>query len=297
MQMSIPALRSLTLVVLLSLVQGLRSQVVVNEACASNLNGYADNYGEFEDWFELYNTTGAAVDISGWWVSNRSGNPLKWQVPAGTVIPANGLRVFICSKRDEVAGGFIHTNFNLNQTEEDHVLLSNAAGNVVDDFEFSIDLRTMVGHSRGRTTNGAATWSLFTTPTPGAANAGASAEYVNTPDLSPAAGFYGGAQSVTMTGPAGATIRYTLDGSEPTAASLVYGGPVNVGATTVVRAACFSGAGAPTSFVATNTYFINNNHTVAVLSISGGELDDLLGGNGGIQPLPHGVFRSGRRTA
>jgi gliding motility-associated-like protein len=287
MQMPIPALRSLTLVVLLSLVHGLRSQVVVNEACASNLNGYADNYGEFEDWFELYNTTGAAVDISGWWVSNRSGNPLKWQVPAGTVIPANGLRVFICSKRDEVAGGFIHTNFNLNQTEEDHVLLSNAAGNVVDDFEFSIDVRTMVGHSRGRTTNGAATWSLFTTPTPGTANAGASAEYMNTPDLSPAAGFYGGAQSVTMTGPAGATIRYTLDGSEPTAASLVYGGPVNVGATTVVRAACFSGAGAPTSFVATNTYFINNNHTVAVLSISGGELDDLLGGNGGIQPFGH----------
>ena len=84
----------------------IQAQIVVNEVCASNMNTYADNYGEFEDWFELYNTTGAAVDISGWWVSNRAGNPLKWQVPAGTTIPAGGRQVFICSKRDQVVGAF-----------------------------------------------------------------------------------------------------------------------------------------------------------------------------------------------
>lgn len=263
----------------------IQAQVVVNEVCASNMGTYADNYGEFEDWFELYNTTGAAVDISGWWLSNRAGNPLKWQAPAGTVIPAGGRQVFICSKRNEVVGAFIHTSFNLNQSESDHVMLSTPAGDLVDDFEFTPDMRTKLGHSRGRTTDGAPNWSLFNTPTPGAANVGASPEYLVKPTLNPGAGFYGGAQNVTITGPAGATIRYTTDGSEPTATSTVYAGPIAVNATTVIRAACFGGAGNQPSFVETNTYFINADHTVAVLSISGDQVDELLGGNGGIEPL------------
>lgn len=265
-------------------VSSMQAQVVVNEVCASNMNGYADNYGEFEDWFELYNTTGAAVDISGWWVSNRAGNPLKWQVPAGTTIPAGGRQVFICSKRNTVVGAFIHTSFNLNQAESDHVLLSNAAGDPVDDFEFAPDMRTMIGHSRGRTTDGAGTWSLFNTPTPNAANAGASPEYLAKPVLNPGPGFYGGAQNVTITGPAGSTIRYTLDGSEPTATSTAYAGPIPVNSTTVIRAAAFGGGGQP-SFIESNTYFINSSHTVAVLSISGDQVDELLNGNGGIQPF------------
>jgi gliding motility-associated-like protein len=281
------ALRSLPLIVWVCTLVPLHAQVVVNEVCASNMNDYADNYGEFEDWFELYNTTAAPVDISGWWVSNRAGNPLKWQVPAGTTIPANGHRVFICSKRNEVAGGIIHTSFNLNQTEEDHVLLSNAAGDEVDDFAFTPDQRTQLGHSRGRATDGAAAWNLFIGPTPGAANTGAVVDYPSTPTLSPAAGFYAGAQQVTMTTGSG-VIRYTLDGSEPTATSALYTGPVTVNATTVVRAKAFgAAAGDPASFTSTNTYFINSAHTVAVLSISGGQLDDLLAGDGSIQPFGH----------
>lgn len=260
------------------------AQVVVNEVCASNMAGYADNYGEFEDWFELYNTTASPVDLSGWWVSNRAGNPLKWQIPAGTAIAGNGRLVFICSKRDEVVGGFIHTNFNLNQREEDHVLLSDPAGNGVDDFEFTFGQRTKLGHSRGRTTDGAATWSLITTPSPGTANTAATGDYLDRPVLSPAAGFYGGGQSVSISGPAGATIRYTVNGDEPTATSAVYGGPIAVNATTVVRAACFGGTPTQTSFTETNTYFIGVDHSVVTLSIAGNDLDDLLGGNGGIEP-------------
>lgn len=271
--------------VALALCGPLNAQVVVNEVCASNTNGYADNYGEFEDWFELYNPGAVAVDIGGWWLSNRAGNPMKWQVPAGTVIPAGGLQVFICSKRNETTGGLMHTNFNLNQTEGDHVRLSNPAGDPVDDFEFTALQRTKLGHSRGRTTDGASTWSLFNTPTPGAANTGASAPYIGRPVLSPGAGFYAGAQNVTITGPAGATIRYTTDGSEPTVGSPIYGGPIAITTTKVVRAACFGGTGEQPSFIETNTYFINATHTVAVLSIAGDEVDDLLNGDGSLEPF------------
>ena len=265
----------------------LAAQVVVNEVCASNLTDLTDNFGNTEDWFELYNAGAAAADISGWYVTNRAGNPLKWQIPAGTAIPAGGRQLFICSQRNEVSGGFIHTNFNLDQTDGDHVLLSDASGTPVDDFEFTFTTRTKTGHSRGRITDGAGTWSVMTTPTPGNANAGVATEYLEKPILNPAGGFYGGAQSVTITGPAGATIRYTTDGSEPTVTSTAYAGPIPVNATTVVRATCFGAAGNLPSFTESNSYFINSTHTVPVWSIAGDQVDELLNGNGGIEPFEH----------
>ena len=102
---------------------------------------------------------------------------------------------------------------------------------------------------------------MFTTPTPGAANAGAAAEYVTRPVLSPAAGVYAGAQNVTITGPAGATIRYTTDGSMPTAASTVYARSDPRGHHH--RGPCrrpSRAAGAQPSFTETNTYLIGTNH-------------------------------------
>jgi gliding motility-associated-like protein len=263
-----------------------QAQVVVNEVCASNLSSVTDNFGEYEDWFELYNTSAGAVDISGWWVSNRAGNPLKWQIPAGTVIPANGWQLIWASKRNITAGANIHASFNLNQTEEDHVLLSDASGTLVDDFTFDLSSRTKVGHSRCRATDGVGAWSLCGTPTPGAANAGVITEYLARPTMSPGSGIYGGAQNVTLAGPAGATIRYTTDGSLPTAASTAYAGPIPVAATTVIRSTAFGAAGSQSSFTETNTYVIGS-HTVPVVSISGDQVDELLGGNGALQPIGH----------
>ncbi|MDP2174192.1 MAG: chitobiase/beta-hexosaminidase C-terminal domain-containing protein, partial [Candidatus Cloacimonadaceae bacterium] len=54
---------------------------------------------------------------------------------------------------------------------------------------------------------------------------------INTPVFMPAAGTFQTAQSVvinTLTTPTGATIRYTTDGSDPTAASAIYSTPINV---------------------------------------------------------------------
>ncbi len=289
--------RVLLAAMLLAAVSFSHAQVVVNEVHASNLNNFQDNYNRYEDWFELYNTSNDPVDLEGWWVSNRAGNPLKWQIPAGTIIPGNGHLVFVCSKRDEVSGGYLHTSFTLNQTDEDHVLLSDPNGDLVDSFSFVLLTRTKTGHSRIRYPDGG-DWSLSNTPTPGAANNGEIEEYLERPVLLPAAGFYSGSQEVTITAADGVTIRYTLDGSEPTATSTEYTGPINVTQTTVIRAAAFGPPGSQSSFMETNTYFIDDFHTVDVLSISGNQLLTLLNGNGGIQPFgnleyfsPTGILR------
>ena len=255
-----------------------KGQVVINEVSASNMATVQDNFGEYEDWVELYNAGAAQVDLNGWYLSDKQGNPLKWQFPGSAIIPAGGYFMVWCSALDQLGPGGAHPNFKLKQSTDEWVVLSDASGNLVDDFEL-LD-NTQLGHSWGRTTNGAATWSLFTTPTPNGANAGSVPNYVPTPQMAPAAGFYNAAQSVTLScADPNATIYYTLNGDEPSAASTQYTGPINVAQTTVIRAIAINGAsGAPNSFFETNTYFINDNHTIAVLSICGDQVDDLLNG-------------------
>ncbi|MBX7093238.1 MAG: CotH kinase family protein [Flavobacteriales bacterium] len=259
---------------------GSQAQVVINEYSCSNVSGFTDNYGEREDWVELYNPTGSAVSIAGFHMSDKLSNPTKWQIPAGTTVPANGYLRIVCSGRNEVSGGFVHAGFKLTQTKPENLVFADAAGVILENYVLD---PTQVDNSRGRTTDGASTWSLFLTPTPGASNSGASPEYTARPIMSMPAGFYSGSitVSITTTDP-NATIYYTTDGSEPTTSSTVYSAPISISSTTVLRARGFSSvAGVPASFVESNTYFINVTHTVAVLSIFGDGVDELLGGSYG----------------
>jgi sugar lactone lactonase YvrE len=68
------------------------------------------------------------------------------------------------------------------------------------------------------------------------------------PTLSPAPGSYSGAQSVTLSSTAGATIYYTTDGTQPTTSSTVYSGPITVSANETITA--FAGG---TGFVSSAT--------------------------------------------
>ena len=60
---------------------------------------------------------------------------------------------------------------------------------------------------------------------------------VATPTFTPAPGTYAGAQNVTLaSATAGATIKFTVDGSTPTAASPTYTGPIAVPTTRTIKA-------------------------------------------------------------
>jgi len=49
------------------------------------------------DAIELYNPNGAAVDVSGWFLTDNFSSPKKYRIPSGTVIAANGYVVFYAS--------------------------------------------------------------------------------------------------------------------------------------------------------------------------------------------------------
>ncbi len=236
------------------------------------MSGLSDAYGENEDWIELLNTTAGSVNLTGWYLSDRPTNLTKWQIPSGS-IPANGYKMVFCSNRNTVNGNEYHPNFNLSQTEGEWIILTNPSFVVVDSFK--IVHLTKADHSIGRTTNGAATFSLFTTPTPNAPNANPVPFYTPKPIFSLAPGFYAGAQSVSITcADPSASIRYTLDGTDPTPASPLYTAPIQISITRVLRATAYS-ANLP-SFTETNTYFINVSHTVPVVSVCSQGVQQML---------------------
>jgi len=87
---------------------------------------------------------------------------------------------------------------------------------------------------------------------------------VATPTFTPAAGTYTSAQSVTLaSATAGATIKYTTDGSTPTAASATYTAAINVAATTTIKAIATK-TGMTDSAVASGAYTINIPTGIAI---------------------------------
>jgi hypothetical protein len=292
------------LFVLLTIISFLnaQSQVVINEYSASNLKQFLDNFGKGEDWIELYNGGSSAVIVGGYYLSDDSLAPLKYQLPTGTSIAANGFIRIWASGRGLMASNNIHANFKLTQTKKgERIILSNASGTVIDAVKLSKETKNT--HSIGRKPNGSNNWGIFTSPTPNATNNNATfyVDYANRPTASMAPGFYTGTQTVSFssTDP-NAVIRYTTNGYEPTAASTLYTGPISISATAVLKAVNFSTtSNTLPSFIEFNTYFINDSSSLPVVSVSGTDLDLLLAGNGTLRPFGSYEYfsKAGIRTA
>ena len=146
------------------LINTLYSQIVINEYSAANYESHLDNYGEYEDWIELYNTTSTDIDLNGWFLSDKTSNTNKWQFMSSYIISANSVGIIYCSGNDEVLGGFAHTNFKITQTTGNEVfILSDPSSIIIDSITVIPNLKS---HSRGRDVNGGSSWSVFTSPTP-----------------------------------------------------------------------------------------------------------------------------------
>ena len=277
----------LTCILAVLLTATLSAQVRINEYSAANWKQFTDNYGKAEDWVELYNAGATAVNISGWGLTDDDDDLQKWQFPAGTTIPAGGYVVVWCSKRNESSGGHFHTNYSLTQTKNnDKLVLSQPNGVIVDARGL---VTTQVHQSHCRATDGASGWNICTAPTPGATNNG-SAQFLRfaaRPSMDLTAGFYTGTQTVSMaTNEVGGEIRYTLDGAEPTTNSPVYTAPLAVDKTTVVKARTYSPDTAVLpSYIEFNTYFIDEDFTLVVMSVAADQVIELANGEKELRPI------------
>lgn len=261
------------------------AQVIISEYSASNLNQFGDNFGKFEDWIELHNTSNADVNIGNWGLSDNASNPMKWQFPEGTMIEPNGYLIVWCSDRNVVGGGHYHTNFKLTQTKVsgESILLSKDDMTLVESVDMEL---TLLGHSRCKDGDD---WVICTEPNIGQAPASNPTfdNYTQTPVIDVEAGFYEEEQTVTIsTTENNVVVRYTTDGNAPTEDSPEYTDPIIVSETMVVKARAFSQSNSILpGKIAFKTYFINEEFTLPVFSIAADDLQDLANGNGDLRPI------------
>ncbi|MCA9235949.1 MAG: chitobiase/beta-hexosaminidase C-terminal domain-containing protein, partial [Planctomycetales bacterium] len=99
--------------------QLMAADVVISEFLASNSGGLEDGDGDSSDWIELYNTTGSAIDLEGYYLTDDAQSLTKWAFPAGvTIAPQSTLLVFASDKDGAGPLGELHTNFKLSASGE-----------------------------------------------------------------------------------------------------------------------------------------------------------------------------------
>ena len=216
---------------------------------------------------QVHNVTAGSSDLSA----------LAW-LSAG--IKSSGTSYLPVPSWFALGASALHTNFKLSQGGES-LLLSNSSGVVLSQITYAA---MQPDHSCGLQPDGGGSQVLFAQPTPGASNnASASyAAYTSEPQFSLQGGFYPGSQMLTITSSTpGAGIRYTTDGSIPTAASDTYTQPIQVDSTVVITARTFHPSLLESSAV-TNTYFINDSSSarlpVVSITVSPAEMFDPVNG-------------------
>jgi CotH protein/lamin tail-like protein/chitobiase/beta-hexosaminidase-like protein len=232
--------------------------LLINELMASNSGAAQDPQGDYDDWIELYNSAGEPVDAGGMSLTDDVDVPTKWQIPADdpsvTTIPANGYLV-IWADNDTADAG-LHASFKLN-AGGDQLALFDEDGTQLDHVAFA---EQNVDMSYGRDPNAPDQWRYFGAPTPGSANTAGYAGLVADTKFSHDRGFYDAPFYVTLTtATEGASIYYTVDGSEPfdedrgAPGGHSYSEPIFINTTTCLRAVAFKLGWKPTN-IDTQTY-------------------------------------------
>ncbi len=240
----------------------------INEIAASNGGSHADEYGEHDDWVEIYNAGDTAVDIGGYFLTDRLNQPTKCRIPTGrpemTTIEAGGYLVVWFDGEPEQ--GPLHVCTSLSRDGEQVGLFATNGATVIDSVTFGPQ-RT--DFTFGRATDGAQEWHFFSDPTPGAPNHGGRPGFTAAPSVTPASGFYSGGVNVQFeTDSDHAEIRYATGGDSPTDdAANQYAMPISLDATTVVRVIAEEPGFYP-SEVVTTTYFIDEDISVPVVSVT-----------------------------
>ncbi len=106
-----------------------QGEVRINEIMASNKTWVQDEFDEYDDWIELYNTSSSAIDISGYHLTDNVEDAFKWALPQGTVIGPD--EYFIIWADGQQEQGQYHAGFKLS-AEGEEIYLMDVAGNISD---------------------------------------------------------------------------------------------------------------------------------------------------------------------
>ena len=253
------------------------------------------------DWIELYNGSGRTIDLSNYGLSDSADKPRKWQFPEGTQIQSGEyMGIFLSGTSEKTLNGYLNADFALDAAGGYTVTLSDPEGKILDGLYLP---RQYGGISYGRAENENGFY-FFEGSSPGTGNtARRYRARSQEAEVSVPGGIFtaGDTFTVELSAPEGSNIYYTLDCTDPTEASLLYTGPIEVSSNTILRSRVYRDGYMP-SFIDTQSYLydVNNEGAVYIVSVVSDpanlfsdEKGIMVMGPNALPRFPHGSMNKG----
>ena len=264
----------LTLALLLTTVTATSQEsqgLVINELMQSNVDCVMDDRNDFPDsWVELYNSGTTAELLSKYRVGITTESRRAWRLPSQVMGPEEHVLVFLDNIRNEM-----HAPFRLESGKGCQVYLFRDS--VIIDSVVGLKKQPAPNISYGRKTDGSSEWGYQLTPTPDEPNTGDICDHdhiLDDPVFSETGRVLTGSHTLTLSlsvpegSPDGTEIRYTLDGTEPTAKSTLYQTPLTFSGTRIIRAKLFCEGWLSPRSVTQSFIFFPRQLTLPVVSIA-----------------------------
>jgi len=134
----------------------------INEFNASNASVTNDEFGEYDDWAEIYNASEEQVWLADYFLSDNMGSPGKYRFPE-EYIQAGGF--YLVWLDDQEEQGVNHATFKISKEGEELRLSERPSTgyHIVDSVSFGLQETDV---SLGRQVDGGPEWILFPSPTP-----------------------------------------------------------------------------------------------------------------------------------
>ena len=247
------------------------SKLVINEIQTTNIDQFIDPSYNYGGWVELYNPSKIPVNIGGMIVSDDLGHSFQLPISAG-IVKAGGFKNlwFDHNSHDGQYSSEAYKQVAFKLRYEGGVIrLSNSDGKEILSQSYP---QAVQRTSYARIEDGGDTWMLTGVPTPEATNKGSmfASEQQPMPVVDQDAQVYTEPFTVQVTIPAGATLRYTTDGSTPT----LYNGHTSQsgqfsvgGATQVFRFRLFKDGYLPSSVVTRSYIYKDKDYYLPIVSV------------------------------
>lgn len=142
------------------------STLYINELMPSNTTTATDEYGDYEDWVEIYNPNSFPVNLAGYYLTDNHYNDgitamtqISSAQPDSTTIPAGGFIIFWFD--EEMEEGILHINTKLGTSADAVYLVAPDMLSITDSVIWTSQTGFGANLSYGRYPDGSDTWTLF----------------------------------------------------------------------------------------------------------------------------------------
>jgi hypothetical protein len=150
----------------------------INEFSASNSSTKQDEFGEYDDWAEVFNASDQEVWLADYHLSDKHGSPGKYRFPEQYIQPGGFYLVWLDDQEEQ---GENHATFKIRK-EGELLRLSGRPSTgyqIVDSISFGLQETDV---SLGRLVDGGPEWIHFPSPTPNYSNLSTSRQEIPDPD-------------------------------------------------------------------------------------------------------------------